>query len=72
METDNERMIQSQLKNCSFQIEGLEACVKHAPQELGKQCEELISELVAYQEALKRDLLKVTDENKFRSSGRAA
>ncbi len=62
METDNERIIQSQLKNCNFQIEGLEACAQHAPQELGKQCEEVISELVAYKESLKRDLLKLTDE----------
>ncbi len=68
METDNERIIQSQLKNCNLQIEGLEACAKHASPELGKQCEELISELIPYREALKRDLLKSADENKFRSS----
>ena len=65
METGNERIIQSRLKNCNFQIEGLEACSKHAPPELGKQCGEMISELVDYRETLRRGLLKLTDENKF-------
>ena len=56
MKTDNERMIQSQLKNCDFQIEGLIACAKHAPAELGKECEDLIGELIQYRDALERDL----------------
>ena len=72
METDNERIIQSQLKNCNFQIEGLEACTKHASPELGKQCEELISELVAYRETLKRGLSKCTDERELCSFSSAA
>jgi len=63
MEIDNERIIQSQLKNCNFQIEGLESCAKHAPPELGKECEEMISGLIAYREALKRGLMEITDED---------
>ncbi len=62
MEKDNQRIIESQLENCNFQIEGLVACVKNASAELGKQCEELISDLIAYRDTLERDLLKCSDE----------
>jgi len=60
---ENERIIQSQLKNCNFQIEGLESCAKHAPPELGKVCEEMISELAAYREGLNLSLLKLIESN---------
>jgi hypothetical protein len=67
-----ERIIQSQLKICDYQIEELEACAKQASPELGKQCEEQISVLIANREAMKRGLLKCTDEGELCSSCAAA
>jgi hypothetical protein len=67
-QAENEKDIQVQLKVCNYQIEELESCAKQASTELGKECEVLISVLIANREALKRGLLKVTDEGELCSS----
>ena len=67
-QADNERITQTQLKICNYQIEELEACARQASPELGKQCKEIISVLIANREALKRGLLKITDEGELCSS----
>ena len=67
-QANDERIIQSQLKICDYQIEELEACAKQASPDLGRQCEELISELIANREALKRGLLRCNDDGELCSS----
>ena len=71
-QAENEKDIQVQLKICNYQIEELEACAKQASAELAKQCEEMISVLIANREALKRGLLKITAEGELCSSCSAA
>jgi hypothetical protein len=67
-QTDYDSRIQGLLSTCNCQIEELEACAKQAAPELRKQCEEQISVLIANREALKRGLLKVTDQGELCSS----
>jgi hypothetical protein len=67
-QAENVKDIQVQLKICDYQIEELVSCAKQASAELRKECEELISVLIANREALKRGLLKVTDEGELCSA----
>ncbi|HTY24645.1 MAG TPA: hypothetical protein VMC85_16045 [Desulfomonilaceae bacterium] len=67
-QTYDDSRIEGMLNVCNCQIEELEACAKQASPELRKQCEEQISVLIANREALKRGLLKVSDEGELCSS----
>jgi len=65
---NDDSRIEGMLNVCNCQIEELEACAKQASPELRKQCEEQISVLISNREALKRGLLKVSDERQLCSS----
>jgi len=70
-QTDCDGSIQELLNTSDRQIEDLESCAQKASPELRKECEHLISLLIANRETFKRGLM-ITDEGKLRCYRRAA